>query len=101
MTDSPPKEEPSWLDKPITGVISRSATCPCHSEWGKPEGKCVAGSMLKAAVQLIAGRSTAVDTTKKIMDDFEKLMTSGDPSQATELLKPEVCSRCLDVFLMK
>jgi hypothetical protein len=49
-----------------------------------------AGSMLKAAVHLLAGRSTAAETTKKIMEDFDKLMNSGDPQQATELLKPEV-----------
>ena len=50
----------------------------------------LAGSMLKAAVNLIAGRSTAPETTKKIMEDFDKLMNSGDPTQATEILKPEV-----------
>lgn len=48
------------------------------------------GEMLKAAIHLLAGRATAVDTTKKIMEDFEKLMDSGDPGQAAELLKPEV-----------
>lgn len=47
--------------------------------------------MLKAAINLLAGRATAVDTTKKIMEDFEKLMDSGDPNFATEILKPEVC----------
>lgn len=50
----------------------------------------LAGSMLKAAVNLMAGRSTAPETTKKIMEDFDKLMNSGDPTQATEILKPEV-----------
>lgn len=54
------------------------------------ENTCNAGSMLKAAVHLIAGRSTAPETTKKIMEDFDKLMNSGDPAQATEILKPEV-----------
>ena len=49
----------------------------------------LAGSMLKAAVHLLAGRSTAAETTKKIMEDFDKLMNSGDPTQATEILKPE------------
>ena len=47
--------------------------------------------MLKAAVHLIAGRSNAPETTKKIMDDFERLMDhGGDPSQSVEMLKPEV-----------
>lgn len=50
----------------------------------------LAGDMLKAAIHLLAGRATAVETTKKIMDDFEKLMDSGDPGHAVELLKPEV-----------
>ena len=46
--------------------------------------------MLKAAVHLLAGRSNAAETTKKIMDDFERLMDhGGDPAQSVELLKPE------------
>lgn len=55
--------------------------------------KVVTGEMLKAAIHLLAGRATAVDTTKKIMEDFEKLMDSGDPGQAAELLKPEKRAR--------
>jgi hypothetical protein len=57
-----------------------------------PRGAAPAGAVLKAAVHLLAGRSTAVETTKKIMEDFERLMdTGGDPAQSAELLKPEVC----------
>ena len=56
--------------------------------------------MLKAAIHLLAGRATAADTARKIMDDFERLMDSGDPQQSTEILKPEVrasreCARML------
>jgi hypothetical protein len=50
-----------------------------------------AGEMLKAAIHLLAGRATAVETTKKVMEDFERLMDSGDPQQSVEILKPEVC----------
>lgn len=48
--------------------------------------------MLKAAVHLLAGRTSAPETTKKFMEDFEKLMDSNDPGQSTEMLKPLV--RC-------
>lgn len=61
--------------------------------------------MLKAAVHLLAGRSNAPETTKKIMDDFERLMDhGGDPAQSVELLKPEarapVATNCLRLLAL-
>ena len=89
-----PSPSPSWQEASLSTTAPAAAFAPSHRASAVTEGTCgCAGAMLKAAMHLLAGRATAVDTTQKIMADFERLMDSGDPGFASEILKPEVCSK--------